>query len=298
MATAGHGYVDLSEDDSTVTTSNVQRPKRRFMEHIISTHSLCGGGDETFSSPCPSSRRTKQRRLSPSVSSSPSTQNSTFSNNTATTADAQSPKMKQIYNILLQINPKEYAKAGFRANGYSVEEVRQTASSKFQDPIATDVMTSQYTTAVVTAFRQCDMAKIRQLHKDGQLTSNASNAYGESVLHIASRRGNLEMLKFLIEDVQIDPRKYCDDYGRTALHDACWTPTSEPAFDVVDYLLTKSPEHLLLKDKRGFTPLDYIRPKDHGKWLRFLWERKTKLRPSTADDDAEKEEDKQQQIVG
>ena len=298
-------------------------PKRRFMESVASTHSFTSSVNFPLSSP-----PRKQRRLSrhSPQQEAPSTHNSTFHNAaaatstaTATTATATatkptikmpasasdtktSPKMKQIYNVLLQINPKEYAKAGFRANGFSVEQVREEATSNFQDPITTKSMTDQYTNETVRAFRQCDLPTIKQLVKDGKLTSNASNVYGESILHIASRRGNIEMLKFLIEELGVDPRKYCDDYGRTALHDACWTPTSEPAFDVVDFLLEHSPEHLLLKDKRGFTPLDYIRPNDHGKWLRFLWERKTKLRPSSSSEGSilgnSSGDDQHQAVVG
>ena len=302
-------------------------PKRRFMECVASTHSFTSSMTLPLSSP-----PRKQRRLSrhSSQHEAPSIHNSTFHNvaavtSTATTTTATatatatatkptikipasatdtktSPKMKQIYNVLLQINPKEYAKAGFRANGFSVEQVREQATSNFQDPITTKSMTDQYTNEIVRAFRQCDLPTIRQLVNDGKLTSNASNVYGESILHIASRRGNIEMLKFLIEELGVDPRKYCDDYGRTALHDACWTPTSEPAFDVVDFLLEHSPEHLLLKDKRGFTPLDYIRPNDHGKWLRFLWERKTKLRPSSSSEGSilgnNTGEDQHQAVVG
>ena len=38
---------------------------------------------------------------------------------------------------------------------------------------------------------------------------------------------------------------------------------------------------LLLKDVRGYTPLDYARSEDRGKWLRFLRERKSILRIPT-----------------
>merc|ERR1712232_246657 len=72
-----------------------------------------------------------------------------------------------------------------------------------------------------------------------------------------------------------------DDYDRTPLHDAFWTPA--PSYDVVDYLLKQPnvPDLLLCKDKRGFTPLDYTRAEDRGRWLRFLRERNALLRPTT-----------------
>jgi hypothetical protein len=60
------------------------------------------------------------------------------------------------------------------------------------------------------------------------------------------------------------------------------TAASGAALHVVDMLLAAAPEHVLLKDERGFTPFDYVRRQDHGKWLRFLWERKHKLRPTNS----------------
>lgn len=269
-----------SQEDKNLEAS---RPKRKFME-VASTHSFLA----LASAPTASSSLSPRRSAIQQQQSQGSTHNNSFvlcaANEAAAASSSSPPKRQQrtddIYHILVQINPKEYAKAGFRANGQSVEAVRAEAQARFQS-ITTD-MTDAYTHRLVTAFRQNDMTTIRQLHADGQLTTNACNAFGESILHIASRRGNIELVQFLLEEVGIDPRHHRDDYHRTALHDACWTASSDPAFDVIDALMDVAPEHLLLKDKRGFTPLDYIRPKDHGKWLRFLWERKTKLRASSS----------------
>ncbi|OEU06641.1 ankyrin [Fragilariopsis cylindrus CCMP1102] len=109
---------------------------------------------------------------------------------------------------------------------------------------------------------------------------NACNRFGESILHIACRRGHLEMVKFLIDEVGLRIDTIRDDYHRTPLHDAFWTPVA--SYDVVDFLLQQPNvvQLLLLKDVRGYTPLDYARSEDRGKWLRFLWERKAILRPS------------------
>lgn len=88
------------------------------------------------------------------------------------------------------------------------------------------------------------------------------------------------MVKFLLEEVGLKVDTIRDDYHRTPLHDAFWTPTA--SYEVVDLLLQQPnvAELLLLPDKRGFTPLSYARKEDHGKWLRFLWERKSILRTS------------------
>merc|ERR1712023_497089 len=135
------------------------------------------------------------------------------------------------------------------------------------------------------AVRNCNLPEARRLYTEGNLVRhgvNPCNRFGESILHIACRKGNLEMVQYLIEEAGLSITEIRDDYHRTPLHDAFWTPTT--SLGVIDFLLRQPyvAELLLCKDKRGFTPLDYVRPEDRGKWLQFLRERKTLLRPTTA----------------
>lgn len=212
--------------------------------------------------------------------SPPACQNSGYNiinNNGLTISANKSWRLSEVSNVLLQINPTDYARAAFRANGHDVDAIQERASQQFVAP--TPEMMDAYQNDVVAAFRNNDMEAIQQLHAAGKLTVNACNQFGESVLHIACRRGNAPLVRFLIETVGFDVRTIRDDYHRTVMHDACWT--NEAASDVMDVLLEYAPEHALLKDVRGFTPFDYVRTQDHGKWLRFLWERKGKLSPSS-----------------
>lgn len=82
------------------------------------------------------------------------------------------------------------------------------------------------------------------------------------------------MVRFMIERVGSRVDVIRDDYHRTPLHDAFWTSEANPT--VIDYLLRQPnvAEMLLLKDKRGFTPLDYARREDRTRWIQFLRERK------------------------
>jgi hypothetical protein len=90
--------------------------------------------------------------------------------------------------------------------------------------------------------------------------------------------------------LRLDTDTIRDDYNRTPLHDAFWTTTSadinnSSSYDVIDFLLTSQPnvvELLLLKDVRGYTPLDYARSEHRTKWLHFLWKRKNILRVSSS----------------
>ena len=66
--------------------------------------------------------------------------------------------------------------------------------------------------------------------------------------------------------------KVRDDYGRTVLHDACWTVN--PNEELVEYLISKCPDLLFFNDKRGSAPLEYVRKEHWDTWLRFLSKRR------------------------
>jgi len=184
-------------------------------------------------------------------------------------------------NLLRSINPTDYVRAGFKANGFDdIAAIVNDSESRFLPPTAS--MLEAYNTEILDAVRSNNLERAKCLYRDGKFKHgcNACNRFGESILHIACRRGHLEMVRFLVEEVGLSCITIRDDYHRTPLHDAFWTSKASP--DVVAFLL-KQPyvtELLLCKDKRGFTPLDYSRGEDRGKWLRFLWERRSELRPT------------------
>eukprot|EP00622_Pseudochattonella_farcimen_P001483 FR736191.1.p2 GENE.FR736191.1~~FR736191.1.p2 ORF type:complete len:116 (+),score=10.94 FR736191.1:56-403(+) len=95
---------------------------------------------------------------------------------------------------------------------------------------------------------------------------NACNKYGESIVHMACRRGDYKVLDLLVQTGAT--LGVSDDFGRTPLHDACWTP--EPCFNVIVYLLNKDLNMLRVLDKRGSSPLAYIRREHHAVWCAFL----------------------------
>lgn len=98
------------------------------------------------------------------------------------------------------------------------------------------------------------------------LSPNPCNRFGESLLHMVCRRGDMELLDVMIEagtSLQIS-----DDYGRTPLHDAFWA--ASPAYDVVETILKRDAGLFFMKDRRGALPLSYVH-KDHwAGWMRWL----------------------------
>eukprot|EP00522_Entomoneis_paludosa_P016706 CAMPEP_0172457370 /NCGR_PEP_ID=MMETSP1065-20121228/21804_1 /TAXON_ID=265537 /ORGANISM="Amphiprora paludosa, Strain CCMP125" /LENGTH=208 /DNA_ID=CAMNT_0013211067 /DNA_START=147 /DNA_END=773 /DNA_ORIENTATION=- len=130
----------------------------------------------------------------------------------------------------------------------------------FQQPTAEDFQT--YDSDVLKAVRSGDVDGLRKLAQEGK-NLRCCNRARESILHVACRRGETEIVRFLIEEAHV-PVQVCDDYGRTVMHDACWT--SEPNFELMDLVLNQCPDLLFVKDMRGHTPLRYA-PRQHWKTL-------------------------------
>ena len=131
-----------------------------------------------------------------------------------------------------------------------------------------------YSLDAVKAIRDRNISKLREMIEEGT-SLNACNRFGESLMHMACRRGDEEIVRLLLLEgnVRLDLR---DDFGRTPLHDACWT--SKPNFVVLDLLLKVCPPELLLaEDVRGHTPFHYARREHWDGWLDFLKERQDKL---------------------
>ena len=131
-----------------------------------------------------------------------------------------------------------------------------------------------YDLETVKAVRENDFAELVCLNARGK-RMDSCNRFGESVVHLAARRGSAQCLRFLIrQDINV---RVCCDSGRNPLHDACWT--SSPNFEVVLMLIQEWPDLLLIQDKKGYTPLKYI-PRDcWAEWNTFLDTHQESLRP-------------------
>ena len=135
----------------------------------------------------------------------------------------------------------------------------------------TEEQIKAYDVQVIQAVRSQDIDQLRRMHKAGRQLQCA-NKFGESLVHMACRRGFVDVVRFLVDEAGVSVRVR-DDYGRTALHDACWT--SEPNEELVEYLIRQCPELLLMSDKRGNAPFEYVRREHWGQWLKFVREMKS-----------------------
>jgi ankyrin repeat protein len=144
--------------------------------------------------------------------------------------------------------------------------------STFQKPSEQDI--ADYDLDAVRAIRSRNLEKLKELHEAGK-SLNACNQFGESLLHMACRRGDIDTVNYMIQHagVLINIR---DDFGRNPFHDACWT--SQPNLDLMSALMEAAdPNMLLAEDVRGSTPFDYARREHFEKWNTFLESKKEYL---------------------
>lgn len=161
---------------------------------------------------------------------------------------------------------------GYLKTLLSSAQYERRSSKTFSKPKEEDI--AAYDLEVVMAIRTKNLERLRELYKEGK-SMNACNQFGESLLHMACRRGEFDIVNFMIREakVRVDIR---DDFGRNPFHDACWT--SKPNFEVMDILIDAAdPVMMLTEDVRGSAPFHYARRDHYGQWLKYLNERKSTL---------------------
>ena len=172
-------------------------------------------------------------------------------------------------------SPAEYVRAAFEGNGYDPKDSSTLEHVKFLKP--TKEMVAAWKIETIQAVRSQDLNKLRKLHEEGE-PLQCCNQFGESLIHMACRRGFTKVVNFLVREAKVS-LFVRDDYGRSPGHDCCWTP--EPNFSLLDIIIDEAPELLCCKDVRGHTPLDYVRKEHWDQWQTYLSERRSKLRPKT-----------------
>lgn len=107
------------------------------------------------------------------------------------------------------VAPVEVAFRLFRENGFDVKDTDLEQQVPFTKP--TSEMINGYQPEKTSLVRKKDIDGVRALHEEGE-SFDACNRFGESLIHIACRRGCKEMVEFLVRDVKVS-LFIRDDYG-------------------------------------------------------------------------------------
>jgi Ankyrin repeats (3 copies) len=119
-----------------------------------------------------------------------------------------------------------------------------------------------YHSHIIDLVKANDVEQLRYLFAAG-LSTNPANAYGEGLIHLVCRTGAVDVLKVMINsgcDVQVS-----DDYGRTPLHDACWS--ANPS---CTYLIFLSPSFSYFCQTSNFR-LSILTSLLQSKLLNYCW---------------------------
>eukprot|EP00540_Astrosyne_radiata_P022963 CAMPEP_0116852750 /NCGR_PEP_ID=MMETSP0418-20121206/17492_1 /TAXON_ID=1158023 /ORGANISM="Astrosyne radiata, Strain 13vi08-1A" /LENGTH=343 /DNA_ID=CAMNT_0004484999 /DNA_START=1480 /DNA_END=2511 /DNA_ORIENTATION=+ len=162
------------------------------------------------------------------------------------------------------------AQANYEFKTFKYDEVKDF----FQD--ITEERTDAYSTDMIRAVRMSDVNALRIMLISENRRFDGCNKFGESILHTACRRGTAGVIRFLLEEAKVDVRVR-DDYGRTPMHDACWTV--EPNMQMIGLLVKAWPDLLLMEDKRGMTPLEYVRAGQWAPWIKLMKRNQSDLLP-------------------
>jgi hypothetical protein len=160
------------------------------------------------------------------------------------------------------------ARNGITATLYSFDQIPQLFEEAHQG--------DAWDFDVLKAVRQGALEELRKFHESGR-TLECSNKFGETLLHLACRKALVPVVDFLINKVGV-PVNVHDDMGRTPLHDAFWT--TEPNTELIDLIVSKCPDLLFVKDKRGHSPLAYARRTHWGQWNKYVNSRSDSLEPA------------------
>lgn len=165
------------------------------------------------------------------------------------------------------ISPHAYLQKLLISRGYSTTHYCSLEGGYYCRP--TPLQCASYGLSVVQAVRTSNVQLFAGLLSAG-LSRNPCNKFGESILHMVCRRGEYALLKLLIDNgstIQVS-----DDFGRTPLHDACWT--AKPCFQSIEMLLERDLRLLHIVDCRGSPPLEYVKKESWGSWIDFFEQKK------------------------
>lgn len=160
-------------------------------------------------------------------------------------------------------SPQIYLCAILESRGYSLDEFMALDTGYHNTPTA--LQEASYGGHIIDVVRRGDPEELKRMVSSG-LSPNGCNQHGESLVHMACRRGESECLNVLMEcgaTLQI-----ADDYGRTPLHDACWS--TEPNFEIVETILKEDIRLFNVLDGRNQAPLTYVRRDLWKPWKKFL----------------------------
>jgi hypothetical protein len=133
------------------------------------------------------------------------------------------------------------------------------------DASPSQLQLASFGTELVKAFHNSDVELMGELLSSG-LSPNPCNQFRDSIVDLVCKRSNAAIFQTLVDNGS--DLRVCDGFGRTPLHHSAWSGSfCKP---IVQLILQIDWIQLLIEDKRGQTPLEYVRPEVADEWVQFL----------------------------
>jgi hypothetical protein len=188
-------------------------------------------------------------------------------------APAPSQRKKTGNKSMRVESPQDALQRLLSLRGYG-SDTRIKADQANYDTMPSALQLASFGTELVKAIHSSDVERLGKLLSCG-LSPNPCNQFRDSIVDLVCKRANHEIFQCLVDhgcDLRV-----CDGFGRTPLHHCCWASEFSP--EIAENLLKRDWLQLLIEDKRGQTPLEYVRPDTASDWIFFLESRKDTLFP-------------------
>jgi hypothetical protein len=254
-----------------------KRQQRQPKEQQIKSKSSSGMKPELASlAPGPSSSSKNQAFLLPTTMMPPSVLASVL---TAQKVAHNSPAPSTVHrkktgNKSMRVeSPQDVLQRLLSMRGYG-SDTRIKADQANYDTMPSALQLASFGTELVKAIHSSDVEALDKLLSCG-LSPNPCNQFRDSIADLVCKRANHAIFQCLVDngcDLRV-----CDGFGRTPLHHSCWASEFSP--EIAELILNRDWLQLLIEDKRGQTPLEYVRPNTTDDWIEFLESHKESLFP-------------------
>jgi hypothetical protein len=178
-------------------------------------------------------------------------------------ASKKAKRMDTPQDVLMRLVEKQ---------GHDLQRIKSEDAG--YDTMPSPLQLSSFGTQVVHAVHTSDEEMLGKLLSCG-LSPNPCNQFRDSILDLVCKRSNAAIFSCLLEhgaDLRV-----VDGFGRTPLHHCGWA--SEFCREIAEAILERDPLQLFIEDKRGQTPMEYVRPDLMVDWSEFLEEMTDKFWP-------------------
>lgn len=171
-----------------------------------------------------------------------------------TICSTKSLEMDMKSKINITLSPLEQIKRIFSHKGIKYRIYNFSSFSQVVQ-IPTIEALGNFEANVTNAIKSNDIMLLKMMLKNGYIFKFCDES-GVTPMHIACRLGNKEMAVFLRTEAMI-PLRIVDEVGRTPMHYACSSDKC-PDLEILEWLISESPELILISDEKNLVPLEYI----------------------------------------